>query len=51
MESADEVKLIQEDIRKTIPRIKSLTHLVGGSMNYYPDLTDELLKENVEKKK
>ncbi|MFX0205675.1 MAG: AsnC family transcriptional regulator [Candidatus Hodarchaeota archaeon] len=50
-ESADEVKLIQDDIRETIPKIKSLTHLVGGSMNYYPDLTDELLKEHVEKKR
>lgn len=50
-ESADEVKLIQEDIHKTIPRIKSTTHLVGGSMNYYPDLTYDLLNEKVKKKK
>jgi len=50
-ESVEEVKLIQEDIQKTIPKIESLTHLIGGSMNYYPDLTDELLKENVEKRK
>ena len=50
-ESADEVKLIQEDIQKTITKLESLTHLIGGSMNYYTDLTDELLKENLEKKK
>ena len=46
--NADEVKLIQEDIQKTIPKIESLTHLIGGSMNYYPNLTDDLLNENLE---
>ncbi|MFX1515401.1 MAG: Lrp/AsnC family transcriptional regulator [Promethearchaeota archaeon] len=48
--NVDEVKLIQEDIQKTIPKIESLTHLIGGSMNYYPNLIDDLLRENLEKK-
>ena len=50
-ESVNEVKSIQDDIREVISRIKSITHLVGGGMNYYPDLTDELLKEHAEKTK
>jgi hypothetical protein len=43
--SANEVKTIQDDIKKSVVNIKSITHLVGGSMVYYPDITDEILKE------
>ena len=48
-ESVNEVNSIQEDLRKTIPDIQSLSHIVGGSMNYYPDITDEILKTSRKK--
>ncbi len=48
-ENVDEVKSIQEDVLSKVPDIQTTSHLVGGSIRYYPDFTDELLETHQKK--
>lgn len=44
--NANDVALIQKKIiTKLIPTYKSISHLSGGKINYFPDFRDELLEE------